>query len=238
MSANPSTAAWEADPFWKDVVNILTGGKKLRSDAYLYRLTAEDLDSLRLVLFSSLPLEEQVKAAPKWRGGLKDGEPPSMALLSGLGSAIREANLMQSLERQQMLAANAKARCGSLGLDATMTDAVLTVLAEEALKRQMAGSADSFLPNAANALLTREGMKAKAELEKAKLALRERAEQRQSGKLKFEIERFQFDAAQAALKHLPALRQIAASSSLDQRAKVEAARKKLFGDLADVTSPK
>lgn len=43
--------------------------------------------------------------------------------------------------------------------------------------------------------------------------------------------KFEFDAAEACLKHLPSLRTIAGNPKLDQRAKIDAIRRTLFGEL-------
>jgi hypothetical protein len=56
----------------------------------------------------------------------------------------------------------------------------------------------------------------------------------QQGKaLELATKKFQFNAAAAALKHLPALRKIAADKSLDDQARVDAARRALFGQLPE-----
>jgi predicted DNA-binding ribbon-helix-helix protein len=70
-------------------------------------------------------------------------------------------------------------------------------------------------------------------IEAAKLRLRERAEARMVEKLSLERDKFQFSASEACLKHLPALREIAADNSLDQNAKIDAIRNKLFGVVAE-----
>jgi hypothetical protein len=49
--------------------------------------------------------------------------------------------------------------------------------------------------------------------------------------LAFEREKFQFDAAAAALAALPALRAIAGDKSMSDQDKISAARKKLFGEV-------
>lgn len=52
-------------------------------------------------------------------------------------------------------------------------------------------------------------------------------------------DRFEFDAAKAALAQLPALRKIAGDKKLDQRAKLDAVRKRLFGQIPkDATADK
>lgn len=45
--------------------------------------------------------------------------------------------------------------------------------------------------------------------------------------------KFEFSAAEACLKHLPQLRAIAGKSNLDQRSKIDAIRRQLFGTLPE-----
>lgn len=54
-------------------------------------------------------------------------------------------------------------------------------------------------------------------------------ETRKAIEIEHEQEKFQFDAARAALKCLPALKAIAADKGLDEPARLDAARKQLFG---------
>jgi hypothetical protein len=171
MSAN-TTAAWESDPFWKEVVNVMTGGKKLRGDAYLQRLTSADLESLQLCLLLPASLEEQQKRAPKWRGGQRDGELPGIKLLSELGQAIRQVEMLRGLERQQMVEAAAKDRCGQLGLNSALTNAVVTIVGEEALRQSAQGVVDKFAVKAATVLMKREDQR--FEQEKFKESLRDK----------------------------------------------------------------
>jgi hypothetical protein len=151
-------------------------------------------------------LEEQQKRAPKWRGGQRDGELPSCEIIRNLGSAVRQTEMLRSMERQNMLSLATKERGLQLGLNATLLDTMLTVLSEEALKRQAAGLADDFLPKAANALL-------------------KRADQ------VMERDRFEFDAAKACLQMLPELKLIAANPKLNEATKVNQIRLRLFGEL-------
>jgi hypothetical protein len=62
------------------------------------------------------------------------------------------------------------------------------------------------------------------------LVLKARDQDLQKQELAFNRQRFEFDAAKAALAQLPALRQIAGDRSLDSDARLLAVRKKLFGD--------
>ena len=52
-------------------------------------------------------------------------------------------------------------------------------------------------------------------------------------RLEFDIQKFQFNAARAALLHLNRLQQIAADQTIDDEDKVRAARKQMFGVTPD-----
>ncbi|NJL18801.1 MAG: hypothetical protein HC901_00290 [Bdellovibrionaceae bacterium] len=227
----PTTAAWEQDQFWRDVVNTMTGGKKLRSDSYLNRLTADELQSLLACLQSGLPYSEQVPAAPKFRGGPRDGEAPSDSTLSEINKAVRQMHSLRALERVQLIQSATQARGKSLGLDPKITDAVCHIVAEEALAQEAAGRVGDFAINAANVLMARESGLTKAQLEKQKIKLREKAEERSERKLEFDQQKFQFDAAKAALEHVAKLTTIRKDSKLTEAEKVNLARKALFGAL-------
>lgn len=155
--SKPTIAAWEQDEFWKQVVNLITGGKKLRSDAYLNNLGPEELQALLSCLQSGLPYSEQVKAAPKVRGGAHDGKSPSDSTLSEISKAVRQVWVLNGLERQQLLNAATKKRGQQLGLDSKLVDTVLMVVGEEALAQHAAGVVGGFSLKAAGALMKREG---------------------------------------------------------------------------------
>jgi hypothetical protein len=174
MSAKINTAAWDSDPFWKEVVNVITGGRKLRADSYLQRLTAEELEQLQLCLSLPASLEEQQKRAPKVRGGSRDGEAPGIKLLSELGQAIRQTEMLRGLERQQVIELAAKERCGQLGLNSSLTNAVVTILGEEALRQSALGVVDKFSLKAAAVLIKREEQQ--FEQEKYKESMRTKLE--------------------------------------------------------------
>jgi hypothetical protein len=65
----------------------------------------------------------------------------------------------------------------------------------------------------------------------AKLALLGRKQEMDAASLQLQRDKFQFDAAKAALAQLPALRKIASDKSLDETGKLEQVRLKLFGVL-------
>ncbi len=155
MSTPTPTAAWEQDDFWREVVSVMTGGKKLRSDAYLQKLTEDDLESLRLALLLPGSLQEQTQRAPKWRGGARDGEAPSTKILCKVGQAIRQALVLRGLERQQLIENATRKRCGQLGINSGLADAVVTIVGEEALKQHAVGVVDDFAIKAAGVLIKR-----------------------------------------------------------------------------------
>lgn len=68
-----------------------------------------------------------------------------------------------------------------------------------------------------------------------KAAEDERKRELRRDTLRLQRERFEFDAARACLKKLPALKAIAADRTLDERGKIEAVRRKLFGPLPSST---
>ena len=172
MKTQPSPRAWESDPFWKEVVTVLTGGKKLRSEHYLEKLSAEDLESLRLALSCSGTLAEQQKLCPPRRGGATDGAPPTISLLSEIGAAVRQVNVLRELQVQSAVEAAARGRCQELGLDPTLTNAVVRIVGEEALDQKVKHSVGNFAISAANVLLNAEAMRTKGKQEEVKIQLR------------------------------------------------------------------
>ena len=228
MKNEPTPRAWEADPFWKEVVGVLTGGRKLRPEHDLDKLTGEELEQLRFALSSSGTLLEQQQLCPKRRGGESDGAWPNITLLSDLGQAIRQVHVLRELAAQQVIEKAATSRCNSLGLDTTLTNAVVRVVGEEALQQRVKNQVGNFAISAANVLLMAEGMRTKGKQEEVKIALRQKAEERQTSKLKLEREKFEFDAAKAALAHAPKLTTIS-RSKLSEADKVNQTRQLLFG---------
>jgi len=71
--------------------------------------------------------------------------------------------------------------------------------------------------------------RSKAELEKAKLKLREAAETRLGQQAKLAREKFEFDAATAALEHAGKLQRLSRDNKLTEPEKVNATRQLLFG---------
>jgi hypothetical protein len=231
MSA-PTTAAWEKDEFWKEVVSVLTRGKKLRPDSYLQRLSAEELQLLYSVLSSGQSFAEQVKAAPKFRGGSRDGEAPSDSTLHELSKAMRQVWALRRLEGVSMVQAATQRRGELLGLDPKITNAVCQIVAEEALAQEAAGRVGDFAISAAHVLMARESGISKAELEKEKIKLRQQAEDRAERALQLEINKYLDLAAEKLLDQ--ALRKRADeinASSMSQTDKIAAMRAAAFKDV-------
>ena len=63
------------------------------------------------------------------------------------------------------------------------------------------------------------------------LLQKSRDQELKSQSLDLERSKFEFSAAEACLAHLPSLRAIATNPKLDQRAKIDAIRRQLFGEL-------
>lgn len=172
MKSSPTSAAWEQNPFWREVVAVLTGGKKLRGEHYLQGLSAEDLEHLRSSLAFAGTLLEQQQLCPNRRGGSTDGAKPPVSLLSEISQAVREVTTLRALQRQDLISASTKDRCGQLGLDPQLTNAVVRIVGEEALRQQAENQVGSFAISAANVLLMTEGMRTKAKQEEVKISLR------------------------------------------------------------------
>ena len=68
-------------------------------------------------------------------------------------------------------------------------------------------------------------------------ALRLRDQELKADDLKLKRDRFEFSAAEACLKHLPELRAIATTQGLSEQAKIDAIRRRLFGELPSDNSP-
>ena len=197
MSDQPS-AAWQADDFWREVVAILTNGKKLRGEHYLQNLDDPELEQLRLALSAPGSFAEQQKLCPRRRGGQTDGNPPPLGLLSELSQAMRQVTTLRALQRQDLISAATKNRCGQLGLDPQLTNAVVRIVGEEALRQQAENQVGTFAISAANVLLTAEGMRTKGKQEEVKIELKKKAEKRMQDKLDWE--RAKLRVAEAKIK--------------------------------------
>ena len=196
MSTAPTPRAWEQDEFWHEAVNILTGGKKLRSEHYLDKLTASELGQLLVALSSSGTFAEQQPLCPLRRGGARDGEPPSIKTLCEISQALRQVWMLNGLERNRLVTAAAQKRCATLGLDAQLTDAVCQVVGEEALVQAAQNRVGDFSVKAAVVLMARQEGKLKAQAEQRKekeFGLKEQA-------LALDREKFQRETCDLFLK--------------------------------------
>ncbi len=201
MKTSPTkSAAWEEDSFWREVVAVLTGGKKLRGEHYLQNLSGEELEQLRSALSAPGTLSDQQKLCPARRGGKTDGELPPASLLSPISQAVREVTTLRALQRQDIISAATKDRCGQLGIDPQLTNAVVRVVAEEALRQQAENQVGNFAISAANVLLLAEGSRTKAKQEEVKIQLRKSKLTQDDRKIVLmEKKAAAYDRAQAAL---------------------------------------
>jgi hypothetical protein len=161
MSTPTNSAAWETDPFWSEVVRVMTEGKKLRADAYLQRLDSSELESLRLCLSLPVPFVVMREQAPKWRGGPHDGNPPGLSALSDLWHAIKQVEVLRNIERDNLLLEAARAKAKSLGIatDESMLDNLLLIVAQEVLNKSLSGEDPKSRTAAARLLLKRADQK-------------------------------------------------------------------------------
>lgn len=169
---NNIASSWEQDSFWREVVAVLTGGKKLRGEHYLQNLSGEELEQLRSALSAPGTLSDQQKLCPARHGGKTDGELPPASLLSPISQAVREVTTLRALQRQDIISAATKDRCGQLGIDPQLTNAVVRIVGEEALRQQAENQVGGFAISAANVLLLAEGSRTKAKQEEVKIQLR------------------------------------------------------------------
>jgi len=172
MKNQPSARAYLADKFWTEVVAVLSPGKELRPEHYLVRLSAEDLEKLRAALACSGSYVERRLLCPPRMGGVTDGELPPVSLLCEINQAIRQANVLREMQTQQLAEAAAKGRCKELGLDQSLTNAVVRIVGEEALDQKAKEQVGTFAISAANVLLLAEGMRTKGKQEEVKIQLR------------------------------------------------------------------
>jgi hypothetical protein len=193
MKTKLTPRAWQNDAFWTDVVCVITGGPdvKLRADHYLENLSAEQLEELREVLSSPGTSEQQRRLCPKRRGGRHDGEPPGARLLSEITKAIRRAAVLKELRVQREIQEAAAQRCKELGLDPTLTNAVLRGIGEEALAQKAEMKLGTFALGAAAILLNAESSRTKGKQEEVKIEIRKESGKLRREKLQLDIQKFQ-----------------------------------------------
>jgi hypothetical protein len=190
------------------------------------------LESLRSALSFAGTLQKQQELCPVRQGGVTDGSLPNIALLSEISQAIRQVITLRALQRQDLIGAATKDRCGELGLDPQLTNAVVRMVGEEALRQQAENQVGFFALSAANVLLTAEGMRTQGKQEEVKIALKKQAEERQGKKLRLEMEKFELLASAKLLdKALRAKADEINASGLTQAEKIAAMRKAAFADV-------
>ena len=173
MKTSPTkSAAWEEDSFWREVVNVLTGGKKLRGEHYLQNLSGDSLEQLRSALSAPGTLADQQKLCPARVGGRTDGELPPLSLLSEISQAVRQVISLRTLKIDDAISETVKARSKELGLDPEVTNAVLRTVGEETLRQRANNLVGPFAISAAQVLLMAEGSRTKAKQEDVKIQLR------------------------------------------------------------------
>jgi hypothetical protein len=107
-------------------------------------------------------------------------------------------------------------------------DALLGLIGQSALEAKMKGEELSLENLKDLAELTRLGLEARHDTRALEIKERD---------LNLRKDKFEFSAAEACLKHLPALRQIGANKGLDERSKIQQIRLRLFGELPQEGKP-
>jgi len=234
MKTKSTSRAWQNDAFWSDVVSVITGGPdvKLRADHYLENLSAEQLAELRWALSTPGTFEEQRLLCPKRRGGPYHGELPGMRLLSEIAKAIRQAEALKEVRFQRATEEAASQRCKELGLDPTLTNAVLRVIGEEALAQKAEQKLGTFALGAASILLNAESSRTKGKQEEVKIELRKGSEQLQREKLQLDVQKFQRGQIALLKKYhaVEGVREILGSAETEDE-KTEQLGLRIFGDL-------
>ena len=180
--------------------------KKPRSDSKLLNLPEEQQAQLAEWLLSGLPYHKAKELIFKeW------GIVTSFAALSSFWTDVCTPALLarrqQAVTTADSVAADAKKMPGNF--DAATIDAIRQKAFELSVSPQAA-------PGEVKALFM--------------LLLKSRDQELKESQLRLDRERFEFDAAKAALAQLPALRAIAGDRSLNDDSKLKAVRQALFGD--------
>jgi len=204
--------AWEGNAFWRAVVPVLTGGKRLRSSHYLEGLTAPELEQLRRALASAGSMLARQQLCPRRRGGDYDGELPDLTTLTRLTDAIRLATAPRDDQPP--------------GVAPDVTNRVLNILAQRVIDPK-AEPPPGIVAVATGNLLIR------SEDARAKIKLREQAEARLDEKLELAWEKHEFNAAKRVLPLLPELQAIQKDNTLTDFEKLDQIRMKLFGCIAE-----
>ena len=211
------------------MVHNLTGGKKLRPDHYLDKLSAEDLQQLKFALSCSGSYAEQRLLCPKRQGGSLDGELPTERTIGEIAQAMRLTDVFRGLERQKLLETSAKERFNELGMDPKVTNAVLRIIGEEVLAQEAKQQVGQFAIQAGSILVSAEASRTKGKLEEAKLALSGKKQKVAEQTLLLAREKFEMEASAKMLdKALRAKADEINNSNLSNADKIAAMRKAAF----------
>lgn len=165
------------------------------------------------------PLAACVQALTRYRGGhWKDWASSDAQRTEGYRKA--EKHFVDA--REQAKFSTPEARLGSAVQAKT--------IAVEALDRLLKSNADPK-----DISLALRGVVAAIGAEQSEVVIGQKgiSIEQMNEKLKLEREKFQFEAAKAALAHVAELKSIAADRSLDNKERIAAVRKRLFGEVAE-----
>ncbi len=181
--------------------------KKPRSDSTLLNLPEGQLSALCDWLLSGLP-QAKVLALLEKEFKIKSSKPALSRFYEEVCVPALLERRRRAVETAEVIAQDAKKAPGQF--DAAIIDSL-----------KQAVIAITSLPNPDS--------KQVANL--FNLVLKANAQALNKEQISLEREKFEFDAAKAALTHLPALREIANRRGMDDAAKLQAVRKRLFGEV-------
>ncbi|MCX6994150.1 MAG: hypothetical protein NT011_13550 [Kiritimatiellaeota bacterium] len=183
--------------------------KKPRSDSKLLNLPEEKQAQLAEWLLSGVPYHQALKLIEK-----EFQLTTSFAALSAFWTDVCTPALLarrqQAVTTADSVAADAKKMPGNF--DAATIDAIRQKAFELSVSPQAA-------PGEVKALFM--------------LLLKSRDQELKKDQLLLDKQRFEFDAAKAALAALPDLRAIAADKGLNENDRIDAIRRRLFGQIPD-----
>lgn len=183
--------------------------KKPRSDAKLLNLPEEQQMQLADWLLAGMPYH-----LAKKRISEEFGVSCGVAALSGFYSEVCVPVLLKRRTR-------AREAAEEIAIEATKSPGQFDSATVDAIKQKAFELAISPLsePKDVKALFM--------------LLQKSRDQDLKAQTLDLDRNKFEFSAAEACLKHLPQLRAIAGKSNLDQRSKIDAIRRQLFGTLPE-----
>jgi hypothetical protein len=197
-----------------------------RPDCYEKQLTAEQLKALHGALLArKATLEALREQCVPWRAGRFAGQQPSIVTLMNIRDRL-EMELEQAEDSKTV-----ESLLDQLKADVPqVTDEQLDEYGNKTFTLLAIRKRDDEM------FRKMRSARSKYELERAKLALRERELDRQDEALALEKTKWQWDAAKACLDMLPELRSIAADNATTQDAKIDLVRQRLFGALPTTSS--